>query len=325
MQIKFWGTRGSLPRPSSHNDAACLVDNILKQAKDLGLKTISDLEKAHRSGKFHAPYLFGGNTSCTEISHGDDSIICDMGSGLREAGAAFMKKRTHNFTFFLTHMHWDHLMGLPFFVPIYMAGTKITIYHTHRNTEEFVRILFNGVNFPVAWDSDQIKAKFDFKLVKMYKPVKIGGITVTGFSLDHPGGSFGYRFEAGGKSIAVGVDGEFRRTSREDLGKDLKFYQDLDLLVFDSQYDYEELKSHFDWGHCTPRIGVDLALRECIRGLAFTHHDPSSDEEKLRRMYQDAKDYASENLSQYKEQWRKVKQPKGPHLYYCYDGLEIKI
>jgi len=302
-----------------------LVDRLVGAAKDVGLKTIPELSRAAKAGKLSYPLLFGGNTTCTEVRQKNESLFVDMGSGMREAGAAFMKSKTRDFNVLITHMHWDHLMGLPFFVPIYIPGTRVRIYHTHRNAEDFVKILFNGINFPIKWDGDQIKARFEFIQLKLYKPEKIGRFTVTPFNLDHPGGSFGYRIEGGGKSVAVGVDGEFRRNSRADLGKDLRFYQNLDLLIFDSQYDYDELAAHFDWGHCTPRIGIDIALREGIKNLAFTHHDPSSDDNKLIRMYEDSQTYTKSQLSQYREVWRKNKQPKGPHLHYCYDGMQIEL
>ena len=147
---------------------------------------------------------------------------------------------------------------------------------------EHVKILFNGVNFPVKWD--QLSATINFKRLKLYETIEFSDVKVSSFALDHPGGSFGYRFDSNdGKSIAIAVDGEFKRITKKDLGKDLKAYQNLDLLVFDAQYELDELTSRHDWGHCSPPIGVDLALREGVKNLILTHHDPMSDNQKAKR------------------------------------------
>src|SRR5690606_16120555 len=151
-----------------------------------------------------------------------------------------------------------------------------------------------------------------------------GDVTVTPFALDHPAGSFGYRFDADGKSLAIGVDGEYKRLTPKELGKDLKFYQNLDLLLFDAQYEMSELASRFDWGHCSPNIGVDLALREGIRHMLFAHHDPWSSEEKLRRMFDNTVKYMKSQLDSYAEIWEKI-QPGGPQLSMAYDGLTVEV
>ena len=155
--------------------------------------------------------------------------------------------------------------------------------------------------------------------------MNFGDLTVTPFSLDHPGGSFGYRFEANGKAAAVGVDGEYKRITPQQLGKDLKFYQNLDLLIFDAQYEMDELASRFDWGHCSPPIGVDLALREGIKNIILTHHDPRSTEEKGLRMREQAKVHLATQLPAYKELWDKLGQPEGPHISSAFDGMEIDM
>src|SRR5262249_4595876 len=145
-------------------------------------------------------------------------------------------------------------------------------------------------------------------------------VTVSPFALDHPGGSFGYRFEAGGKALAIGVDGEYKRLTPKELGKDLPYYQNLDLLVFDAQYEMGELASRFDWGHCSPPIGVDLALREGIRNIILTHHDPRSSEEKSRRMMEMAQKHLQAQLPAYKQIWTSLGQPDGPRLNSAFDG-----
>src|SRR5690606_37354028 len=140
------------------------------------------------------------------------------------------KEGDKEFHVFMTHMHWDHVMGMPFFTPVFIPGHTIHIYHVHKNPPDHIKINFNGVNIPIKWD--QLGAEIVFHELKLYEPKEFGDVTVTPFALDHPAGSFGYRFDADGKSLAIGVDGEYKRLTPKELGKDLKFYQNLDLLLF---------------------------------------------------------------------------------------------
>ena len=322
MYIKCWGTRGSLPVPTNHERFLSILEDAVVQGSKIGVTSAYELLTAIKDGRLNHPIVFGGNTSCTEIHHGGQSVYVDMGSGFREAGTAAMQQGVKEFHVFMTHMHWDHIMGMPYFIPIHIPGYKVNIYHVHRNAPEFIRINFNGVNFPLAWG--QLGSTVEFHQLKLYETTSIGPLTIRPFVLDHPGGSFGFRFEGGGRSFAIGVDGEFKRLTPSELGKDLEFYQNLDGLLFDAQYEMSELASRFDWGHCSPNIGIDLALREGIKTVLFTHHDPWSTEEKLRRMYANAMKYLHSQLDSYRAVWEKV-QPEGPRLRLAYDGLKVEL
>jgi phosphoribosyl 1,2-cyclic phosphodiesterase len=322
VQITFWGTRGSLPVSVSNARFISHIDDLALQAQKAGIERIKDFIQFIKDGKFGSPLLFGGNTTCTEVSSGPSTIYVDMGSGLREAGTKAIQQGIKEFHILMTHMHWDHVMGMPFFIPIHIPGHRIHVYHVHKNAPEFIKINFNGVNFPLTWD--QLRGQIEFHPVKLYQTFSIGELAVTPFVLDHPGGSFGYRFESGGKSFVVGVDSEYKRLAREELGRDLAYYQNLDALLFDAQYEMAELATRFDWGHCSPNIGIDLALREKIKTLIFTHHDPWSSEEKLRRMFTIANNYLKSQFENFKEEWAPI-QPEGPILKMAYDGLVLPL
>ena len=322
MYIKCWGTRGSLPVASNHIQSQERFLRLVDNAESAGIRSLSNLREALVTGSLSTPLSFGGNTTCTEIGLGSDMAFVDMGSGLREAGSACVAAGRKEISIFVTHMHWDHVMGLPFFIPIHSDECSIHIYHVHRNGPEHIKINFNGVNFPVTWD--QLGATVQFHQMKLYQPVEIGAMQVTPFVLDHPGGSFGYRFDGAGKSAAIGIDGEYKRLTPKELGPDLKYFQNLDFLLFDAQYELAELAHRFDWGHCSPNIGVDLALRERIKWLAFAHHDPWASDEKLSGMLSAAESYRDSQLEQHYKH-SQANDCRGPKLVMAYDGLQIDL
>ena len=323
VKLKMWGTRGSLPRAINNQYFINLVDHYAKTAEKAGLSSISDFRNALRDGDLGDPLVFGGNTTCNEIIYKNHRFFVDMGTGFCGSCEEVMAQGRTEFTIFQTHLHWDHIMGLPFFVPVYIPGNKLTIYHVHPHAPEYIKCQFNGINFPVKWD--ELGAEIEFRHIKIYQKVKFDSITISPFALDHPGGSFGYRFDADGYSLAIGVDGEYKRLTPKDLGKDHVYYTDLDLLVFDAQYEMDELASRFDWGHCSAPIGVDLALREGIRNVILTHHDPRSPEEKEFRMLQQAMTHLNKQLPAYQEVWDRLHQPEGPNIQLAFDGLEFDL
>lgn len=320
MDITFWGSRGSSPRVTSHDDMLTLLRRLVTDAQQKNIHTLPDFLVAAETGRLGSPIVYGGHTPCTEVSHGARRFFVDMGSGWREAGTKYMAKEK-SYTVFLTHMHWDHLLGINFFIPIFVPGNKITIYHVHKNAPEFVKLMFNGVNFPVKWEA--LGATVEFVQVKLYDQLQFDDVTVSPFALDHPGGSFGWRFDAGGKSLAVGFDGEYKRVSRAELGNDLAYYQNLDFLVFDAQYDLAEVINRYDWGHSSPTIGIDLALREGIKTIALVHHDPWASDDKLRSALAQTRAYSRARVKNYPEHWSA--QPDGPTIIMAYDGLTLDM
>ena len=319
----MWGTRGSLPRTIDNGTLLEIINDQIDVAVKAGISEISEFKKSLAEGKLRDPISFGGQTTCSEVIHNNNRFFVDMGTGLTDAAQQAMAEGRNEFIVFQTHMHWDHIMGMPFFIPIYIPGTKITIYHVHPTAPDYIKIQFNGINFPVKWD--QLSAEIEFKQIKVYDEVQFDDVTISPFSLDHPGGSFGYRFDTKDQSLAIGVDGEYQRLSPKQLGKDLKYYQNLDLLVFDGQYEMDELASRFDWGHSSPAIGVDLALREGIKNIIITHHDPRSHDEKERRMLEAALHHKKLQLPAHQEIWNKLGQPQGPNVELAFDGKLVDL
>jgi phosphoribosyl 1,2-cyclic phosphodiesterase len=319
VYIKFWGTRGSTPRAFTHEDILGLFKRLKSTTARGGKTTLDEVLTAYAEKNLKVPLGFGGDTTCVEIGSGNQFLYVDMGSGIRQAGTEAISKGIKDFHLLVTHMHWDHVLGLPFFRPIFTKGCNLHIYHVHKDSPEFIKVNFNGINFPVTWKD--LGSKISFHRIDPYTPTTIAGMTVEPFSLDHPGEAFGYRIEGDGQSVVIGFDSEYTRTSKEALGQDLKYYQNLHTLIFDGQYTHEELEHRKGWGHSTPSTGCELALREGIKRVVFTHHDPWSDFVKLTTMWDDARKHLSSLLPKYKELWKDQK--AGPELLFAYDRLTL--
>src|SRR5690606_23912279 len=136
----------------------------------------------------------------------------------------------------LTHFHWDHLIGLPFFIPIFIPGNKIHFYAPHDDLEENIRLMFRKPNFPVEFEN--LGAQIFFHKLEPRKTRKFWDMNVTPYQLDHPYPCWGYKIEKNGKIFSHCVDSAMTRVSREDLGDDLPLYQDADIALMDAQYTF---------------------------------------------------------------------------------------
>ena len=309
MKIKLWGTRGSSPCSVSH-------DSLVKILVDLAQRgqLSNDVAKLHDNIKsMSKPLAYGGNTTCIEVRHGSKSFVVDLGTGLVDYGRQ-VKGKPRRYKFFLTHLHWDHIMGLPFFSPLYGHGSVVDIYHVHSYAEKHIELLFNGINFPVLWQN--IEAEINFHQLATRSTIELDGVKITPFTLDHPGHAYGYRFDVDGKSVAVALDTKLERQTPEELGQDLACYQNLDCLLFDSHYETHELEKHYDWGHSSPVRGIDLAFRENISNIVLVHHSPDATDADIHRKCEDAIAYADKIAAGNKTSLR---------VLAGYDGLEIDI
>jgi len=253
MRLKFWGVRGSTPTP---------------QIENLG---------------------YGGNTSCLELRLADNqSVIFDAGSGLRNLGSRLLTEAGGadlDLKVFLTHFHWDHIQGIPFFAPLFLPGNRVT-FHSHCNgsLEGILQGQMTWPYFPV--DLASVAAKREFIELDS-QPFSFSGITIRPFPLNHPQGAVGYRIEAGQTVIVYATDLEH---GHPKLDRVLREYAaGADLLIYDAQYTPEEYSRHRGWGHSTWPEGVRVAREAGVRRLALFHHDPTHNDEFLNRVLQEAR------------------------------------
>jgi phosphoribosyl 1,2-cyclic phosphodiesterase len=318
LKIKLWGTRGSLPSPYTPLQVEERIRSVLTRFLREGHTAIEDVDHFLMGLPRHEFGGFGGNTACVEVStsaltgSGSDvdsgaHFIIDAGSGLKNLTPKLMsgplgrgKGETH---IFFTHFHWDHIIGLPFFVPLYIPGNTIHLYAVQKDLPQMMEMLFKKPYFPVPLKA--LAAKIVYHELDPRKPFTIPNagtgvndspLVVTPYQMDHPDPCWGYRIEYGGKAAAYCVDTEGTRISKLLLDQDFPMYQNLDLMIFDSQYTIEEAIEKMNWGHSAATIGLDLALREHIRKVAFVHHDPMASDEKIAAAEKQARDYYHHQL-----------------------------
>lgn len=228
---------------------------------------------------------FGSATSCVQIESSElaDTLLIDAGSGIRSVqSAGGASDQTH---LFLTHFHWDHTCGLPFFHSVYRPGHTLHIYSIDPEVEAHVRLLFRKPQFPVPFDS--LGSKVVFHKVSVYKPIPVGPFVLTPFFLDHPDPCVGYRVEGMGNTYLHCVDTEGVRRTQDELGEDAKFYRGADLMFFDAQYSDAEYEQKKGWGHSTTRFGLELAAQFGIKEVLFGHHEPGVGNQIMQKRAQE--------------------------------------
>ncbi|MBN2061559.1 MAG: MBL fold metallo-hydrolase [Deltaproteobacteria bacterium] len=297
MEVQFWGTRGGLPASLATADIRKKVKAALVIAVQERLGPDSDLD-AFMDEKlpFWVRGSYGTNTPCVEIRDDGDAVLFDAGSGLRDFGNNFIKtygfSSPRNFHIVLSHIHWDHIQGFPFFVPAYLEGNKITIYSCHPEVRKAFSIQQSIPMFPV--DLKDLAADIEFKILSPGCWHDIAGFRILPKEQKHPGISFGYRIERGGKAVVYSTDSEHKDECQEDLEPFVAFFRAANLLIFDAQYtlaDSWTVKE--DWGHSNNVIGTELAQKAGVRHLCLFHQDPVARDDALDKLSEDSEKLAS--------------------------------
>ncbi len=302
FQIKLWGVRGSLPAPETPIEKADRIQRALQSFFAAGYSQSSDIKNFMKRHPDHQLGGYGGHTTCIEVMNNNRHLIIDGGSGIHRK-ALDMVRSGHPLSgneihILMTHFHWDHLIGLPFFVPIFVPGNTIHFHGVQEDLEDVIKQVFTKPFFPVPFDS--LGADIQFHKLNPRKPQEVCGFHVTPYQLDHPDPCWGFKIEDEGLAYSHCVDTECKRITQEQLGEDLPLYQNIDLMMFDAQYSIKEVSDKVDWGHATAKFGIDLALREGIKKLVFMHHDPSSSYEKIRSTEDEVYEYCQGMIKQLK-------------------------
>ncbi len=262
LEIRFWGVRGSLPSPG--NDTA----------------------------------LVGGNTSCVEVTGGGSRVILDAGSGIRALGDALVKagehKRVH---LLLSHVHWDHVMGIPFFTPLYVPGCEVVIGSgpLERDGASGKRLPLREVLqrqmtpplFPIDFDS--VSGRVTTVDLEPDSAFTVGRLEVTMATLSHPDPVWAYRISFGGHSVVYATDTEHEEGKIDE--RLVRLARGADVLIYDAQYTPEEYRGELGpskkgWGHSTYEAGAAVARAAGAKTLVLFHHDPRRTDEGVAEIVQ---------------------------------------
>ncbi len=286
MKATFWGTRGSLPAPLNARAVERKIVNALVKGASADLST---LERAQafctNELRFAEARTYGGNTSCVQIdTGGSEYLLCDLGSGVREFSLTALGKhgpaKPQTYHVLVSHVHWDHIMGFPFFVPAFIPGNKIKLYSCHAHLEQAIRGQNKGPCFPVEFE--KLGAAIEFHTLVPERRYEIAGTTVTGFEQLHGNDSYGYRIEKDGKSVVYSTDAEHKPENAVEMGRAAAFFRGADLVIFDAMYSLaESISVKEDWGHSSNILGVELCQMAGAKRLALFHHEPVNDDERI--------------------------------------------
>jgi len=301
--VRFWGVRGSIPCP--------------------GPDTVK----------------YGGNTTCIEIRADKRLIIIDLGTGAKPLADFLLandsKQGPLDIDIFITHTHWDHIMGFPMFAPVFVPGTKLRIRGpVSYNDDTLASIIGDQLSYrywPIR--QSELSAKIEYKELKEISVDLGDGLKVRTKYLNHPILSLGYRFEYQGKSIVTAFDHEpFRNlfptdpqdpnyseeaafegeeAAKEENEKMLDFCKGADILIHDAQYTAEEYEKHLGWGHSSYNYAMEVASQSKVKKLVFFHHDPNYKDKKLESIEEQCKNDARYKL--------------GLEIIMAREGLKIEV
>ncbi|MCY7387044.1 MAG: MBL fold metallo-hydrolase [Burkholderiales bacterium] len=318
MIVRFWGTRGSIPVALTSDD---IRDKIVQALLKASGRSFASSEEASAFARdelgFAVKNTYGGHTPCVELDlGGDEYYVCDMGSGARPFGAHLLARqqgRPATVNIFVSHVHWDHIMGFPFFGPAYVPGTRIRIHGCHDVLEHAFRLQQAPPCFPVEFD--QMAASMEFIQLTPGKTQVVGGLSVTPGLQLHSGDSYGYRFNVNGKSIVYSTDSEHKLENSDEAKRFADFFREADMVIFDAMYALADAISvKADWGHSSNIVGVELCQMALAKHLVLFHHEPANSDATLERLLNETRRF--EELTR-----------EGPMLKVSssFDGMEIEL
>lgn len=299
MKIRFWGVRGSIPTPLSPEQ---VQSKIMAAVMRISEKDLKSQETRARFVANLPSWIFGttgGNTACVEIqsetSSGEQTeIILDAGSGIRSLGKRSEQPKNAHYHILFSHLHWDHISGLPFFDPAYNQKSRFDYYSHWDSAEKYLRFQMQNPFYPVTFDS--FTKNYEFHTLNEGESFNIDEIKVNSVRQSHPGSSYAFSFleKNDEKSVkfVYATDVELKANDFGNGKNHEEVFKNADCIVLDSQYTVEEACQKQNWGHSAFCYAIDFAVYWNIKKLYLFHHEPVYDDKKLNSLLKAARWYA---------------------------------
>ena len=277
--VDFWGVRGSVPSPGPTTTR------------------------------------YGGNTSCVSITADDKILILDAGTGIRNLGSAIISKPDLEIFVIVTHSHWDHIQGFPFFTPIYQPNRPVHMFPTlHKKNVVLASLIdqMDGAHFPIT--PDQVPSNFNFVTENPLDFLESNGFHLEMVPMNHPGKAFGYKILIDDKIICYFTDNEIDPPYEKsiELNELTNQCRNADILIHDAQYTEDDMPLKHGWGHSLISQVTELGKSAEVKNLVYYHHDPERTDDLLDKELEKAAKTLKENGSSV--------QP-----YFAYEGLKLTL
>jgi len=301
MHITFCGVRGSLPTPLSSDE---ILNRILSFTKGDQIST-KELRHLAKNGQLN----YGGDTSCVLVTEDEAHLVIDAGTGLRRINELIPTGDVH---ILLTHLHWDHIQGMPFLKALYNPNRKVHIHSSLNidSIQDALKVQWSNPFFPVAYDFIAPQLKFHQLSLKG----NIGHFKIEALEMKHPFPTYGYKVISKTGTYAHFSDTEITLLKDSEKARYKKFLDKVDFIAADSQFDIAETELYKNWGHSCINQFIDILSGDTKKTLGLFHYNPMEPEAKVDQIFKQAKTYL-----------KKVGKSQSIKLITCIEGQTIKI
>ena len=290
MDVCFWGVRGSIATPLATDALRAKIEQALRLYDAVAKRGVG-LEDFVREEGLEDFHLYGGNTACVEVTDGSAHAILDAGTGLRELGRKLAgegsKGVSMSQTILISHLHWDHIQGFPFFAPLFVPGAKITIASASDSVVEALSTQQQHPYFPVPFDD--VPAQVNLRVFDLGEEVSLGGFQVHSLGVTHPGGCYAYRLDGETGSVAYVTDTELLLMGPRHKRALCAFVEGCGTVIADCQYGIDEIEEKRTWGHSSLVSFVDVFRHVNIGKLVTFHYDPNRTDERIDELIEEGR------------------------------------